>query len=172
MLSQQIGSTLRDARRGLAISQAELATRAGVTTRLVSEFERGVRPNVSLETALRILNEVGVVVQLGAPDGRSVRLVDPTRADAARDARAQARRMHWTGQQIRLTDEGKAPDAPTAKTLRLAAVQRVSVQAHAIARAPAASTPTPDARRQRESIAIAPTRRKNNVKRIPNRRKK
>ena len=75
MLAHQIGSTLREARQFLAISQAELATRAGVTTRLVSEFERGVRPNVSLETALRILNEVGVVIQLGAPNGQSMILL-------------------------------------------------------------------------------------------------
>lgn len=133
MLAQQIGSTLRDARRSLAISQAELATRAGVTTRLVSEFERGVRPNVSLETALRILNQVGVVIQLGAPNGRSVVLVDPAHANAGREARAQARRMHWVGRQIRLADEGEAPTAPAAKALRLGAVNRVSLQAHAIA---------------------------------------
>ena len=64
MLTDQVGSLLRSARKTLGLTQAELARRARVSERLWAEVERGERPNVSLETALRMLSEVGVTVRL------------------------------------------------------------------------------------------------------------
>jgi transcriptional regulator with XRE-family HTH domain len=62
MLSNRIGKLLRNARQQLNLSRAELARRAGVSARLVAELERGQRPNVSLESALKLLGIVGVSV--------------------------------------------------------------------------------------------------------------
>jgi transcriptional regulator with XRE-family HTH domain len=59
-----IASALREARRSRRMSIAELAASAGVSPRLISEFEQGKRPNVSLETALRLLTLVGVSLHL------------------------------------------------------------------------------------------------------------
>ncbi|MEO7963579.1 MAG: helix-turn-helix transcriptional regulator [Gemmatimonadaceae bacterium] len=90
-------------------TQKELARRVGVSERLWAEVERGERPNVSLETALRMLSEVGVGIRLDDPLGSSVVLHDPAAAAAAaaaRKARATIRRATWPGRQIRLAQEG------------------------------------------------------------------
>ena len=63
MLSAEIGRVLRDARKAQALSRAELAATSGVSVRLVAELERGERPNVSLETALQLLNALGIALR-------------------------------------------------------------------------------------------------------------
>ena len=133
MLVNQIGATIRLARKALSLSQKELAQRAQVATRLVGELERGERPNVSLETAFRILGEVGVSVRLFAPDGHVVVVAHPDAEDAARAARARVRRASWGGRQLRLRDEGGDDPASSSGASRLGAVTRISAQAHAIA---------------------------------------
>ena len=133
MLADQVGSLLKSARLTLGLTQRALARRAKVSERLWAEVERGERPNVSLETALRMLSEVGVTVRLNDPLGSSHELSDARSDVAARAARAVVRRATWTGTQTTLTVESVAPK--TGKSLdRLRAVGRVSEQAFAVTR--------------------------------------
>jgi len=92
-----LATALRDARRQQGLSIATLAVDAGVSPRLISEFEQGKRPNVSLETALRLLARVGVSVQLN-----SVPMDD---AQQARAQRAAVRRSSWTGSLSTLAEQ-------------------------------------------------------------------
>lgn len=134
MLSTQIADLLKSARKALGLSQKELAHRAGVSHRLWAEVERGERPNVSLETALRLLGEAGVTIRLTDPLGMSRELSNPS--TGARAARAAVRRATWQGRQIRLSAEGEELDDPPANTQgadRLAAVALISEQAFAVA---------------------------------------
>ena len=133
MLTDQVGSLLRSARKTLGLSQKELARRANVSERLWAEVERGERPNVSLETALRMLSQVGVSVRLNDPLGTSRELGDAQTTVAARAARAAMRRATWNGTQTTLSEESVPPKAGKAGG-RLRAVGQVSEQAFAIAR--------------------------------------
>jgi transcriptional regulator with XRE-family HTH domain len=122
-----IASTLREARRNRRMSIAELAVSAGVSPRLVSEFEQGKRPNVSLETALRLLALVGVSVRLHdtGPMGD---------AELARAQRAAQRRSRWTGSLSTLQAQVD-PSPPSLATARLGAVANASELATALQRA-------------------------------------
>lgn len=135
MLSERIGVLLMNARRQLNLSRRELARRGGVSTRLVAELERGQRPNVSLESALKLLNVVGVSVVVRAPNGAKAEIRDAAAAARERAARAARRRQTWTGRHIHLHDEGDDPRPGPSKTKRLAAVSQVSKQAYLIAAA-------------------------------------
>lgn len=139
-----VGEVLQRARNRLGISQADLGRRVGVSTRLVSEMERGERPNVSLATALRVLDEAGVTLRLTEASGSSIELGDPQRRAIAR---AAARRATWTGRMIRLDqDDDEAPASPDARD-RVLAVAEVSRQAFSIARGNA-SARKPASRRE------------------------
>ena len=124
MLSNAIGSALRQARTTHGISRAELAAQAGVSVRLVAEFERGQRPNVSLETALTLLQLVGLRLPFGD---------DASRTDVAdaRALRAARRRATWRGEKHRM---GNAPPPPIPESAveRLAAVTSASRLVYAI----------------------------------------
>lgn len=165
MLTAQIGDLLRTARKALYLSQAELAHRAGVSARLWSEVERGERPNVSLETALRMLGEVGVAVRLTDPMGTSRELRNPHADVAARTVRAAVRRATWQGRQIRLHEEGEETDDTSMiarGAARLGAVAHVSEQAFAVAGAPRVATKgaTVQSARKAATQAVAKARRK------------
>lgn len=127
-----VGELLKRARNTIGLTQVELAQRVGVSNRLLAELERGERPNVSLTTALRLMAEVGVKVQLTEPSGASVELGD---AETLARARAHVRRAHWTGRQLTLSDEGSDDPASTRAANRVAAVGVVSQQAFSLARA-------------------------------------
>ena len=58
-----LGSTLREARKRLALTQSELALAAGVGLRFVVDLERG-KPTVRLEQVLRVIDALGGVVLL------------------------------------------------------------------------------------------------------------
>lgn len=135
MLSESIGGLLNTARKQLNVSREELARRAGVSTRLVAELERGQRPNVSLETALKLLNAVGVSVIARAPNGAAAEIRGASAPVLERGARAARRRATWTGRQILLHDEDDAPPSGRSKSERLASVAQVSKQAYLIASA-------------------------------------
>ena len=137
MLSDPIGDLLRRARRQRNLSRAALAKRARVSVRLVAELERGQRPNVSLESALKLLRVVGVSVVATAPDGAAAEIRSvPAASD--RLARAARRRQTWTGRHLSLQGEGKDPGPAKSKATRLASVAQVSRQAFAIAASPPA----------------------------------
>ena len=135
MFSERIGRLLKNARRQLDLSREELARRGGVSTRLVAELERGQRPNVSLESALKLLNVVGVSVVLKAPTGAAAQIRGESAETLERAARAARRRQTWTGRHVFLHDEGGDPRPSGSKAKRLASVAQVSRQAHAIASA-------------------------------------
>ena len=109
------------------MSIAELAASAGVSPRLISEFEKGKRPNVSLETALRLLTQVGVSLHLH--DAAAAE--DP---DQARVARAARRRSQWTGS-LTTVQSQVDPSAPSSAAARLRAVANASALATALQRA-------------------------------------
>lgn len=135
MLSTSIGSLLLHARDQLNISRPELAQRCGVSGRLLAELERGQRPNVSLETCLKLLAAVGVSVRLTAPSGTVAEIRAPSAACLERAARAARRRQTWTGGHAPL--HGPESDPILARTLaaRVGSVARVSQQAYLIASA-------------------------------------
>jgi transcriptional regulator with XRE-family HTH domain len=122
-----LASTLRQARRRRGVSIAALAVEASVSPRLISEFEQGKRPNVSLETALRLLSLVGVSFRLHDP----AEATDPVQARAARAAR---RRDSWTGSLSSLQSQVD-PSAPVSAVERLGAVANASTLATGLQRA-------------------------------------
>jgi transcriptional regulator with XRE-family HTH domain len=109
------------------MSIAELAASAGVSPRLISEFEQGKRPNVSLETALRLLTLVGVSLHLHDA-------AEPTDSAPARAERAARRRNSWTGTLSALHAQA-APPSPSSSAARLRAVANASALATALQRA-------------------------------------
>ncbi len=135
MVNEQIGRVLRGARETLGLSQTAIARRAGVSTRLWAEVERGQRPNVSLHTAVRMLAEVGVSMSLSGVGGVAAVIRDVSLERASRAARAALRRASWTGRQILLADEGSDEMDMVAGVGRLSAVGRVSEQAYTVAHA-------------------------------------
>lgn len=133
MLTDQIADLIKVARKALGLTQKELASSAGVSHRLWAEFERGERPNVSLETALRMLGQVGITVRMTDAMGGSRELDAPGAALVGRAARAAARRATWRGRQLRLDQEGENDPASLTGAGRIAAVTLVSKQAFALA---------------------------------------
>jgi transcriptional regulator with XRE-family HTH domain len=102
-----LGYLLRNAREASGESRAALAARCGVSVRLVAELERGERPNVSFDTALRLMTAVGITAAFEAPGSGSWHAEDAT---AAAEARARHRRRTWTGRIARLDMADLAPD--------------------------------------------------------------
>jgi transcriptional regulator with XRE-family HTH domain len=98
---------------------------AGVSPRLISEVERGRRAHVSYETAMRLLELVGVRVTFDAQRANA--------SDAAR-LRAEQRRQRWTGEQSTLVQQAPPP-APSSAVARLCAVARASHLADELRRA-------------------------------------
>ncbi len=135
MLAEKVGAVLKTSRKALGLTQRELAQRVGVSERLWAEVERGERPNVSFETALRMLAEVGVSIRLDDPLGSTHLLHDPASVATARKARAAIRRATWQGRQIRLAQEGVNTIPLKGQANGLDAIARVSEQAFVLARA-------------------------------------
>jgi len=68
-----MAAAVRGRRTDLALSQAELARRAGVSRKWISEFEAG-KPTAELGLAIRVLEELGLVLDLtGGEDAASSR---------------------------------------------------------------------------------------------------
>lgn len=63
MTPEQIGSYARQKRRELSLRQQDLADLAGVSDRLIRDIEHG-KPTVQLNTLLRVLNVLGLHIQL------------------------------------------------------------------------------------------------------------
>jgi transcriptional regulator with XRE-family HTH domain len=132
MRSARVGALLALSRRQRNISQAELARRGDVSKRLVGEFERGARPNVSLETALALLEAAGVSVVLRAADGATAEIRPPNAAAAEREARAAQRRKTWSGGVVP-AHSAEDPRVGGSKSRRLGAVTQLSRGAFALA---------------------------------------
>ena len=141
MLSATIGRVVLAARKTQGMSRAVLAAQVGVSTRLVGEFERGERPNVSLETTLQLLTAVGVAFELVASERVTSAITGVGHDEAARAARAARRRATWTGSRAPLHAQHDPP-APADAVARLTAVAEVSRRAYAVASAPLVVVPT------------------------------
>lgn len=133
MLSHSLGPLLKSSREQLGLSRAALAAKAGVSMRLVAEFERGQRGNVSLESALRLFKVVGITVVARAPHGPAAEIRGTAAARLERAARAAHRRETWTGRHVHLRDSGDAPRAPRSLPRRIASVAAISDAAYVIA---------------------------------------
>lgn len=101
---------------------------------MLAELERGERPNVSLESALVLLQSVGVTMRLTDPAGNVVDTGDELTADMQRAIRAVRRRATWTGRRVHQHEAGEPPAPPRSGVGRLAEVTRVSASAFALAR--------------------------------------
>lgn len=66
---RDLAAAVRGRRKDLGLNQAQLAERAGVSRKWVSEFEVG-KPAAEFALVLRVLDELGFALQLApAPDG-------------------------------------------------------------------------------------------------------
>jgi transcriptional regulator with XRE-family HTH domain len=135
MLSKKLAELLQHARKQLGLSREELARRAQVSTRLVAELERGERPNVSLESALKLLSLVGVSINAKGPDGASAHIRNGDSISSERAARAALRRRTWTGAQVQLREAGVPPGGGRSHAERLSALSQLSKRAFALAAA-------------------------------------
>lgn len=127
-----LAQALRAARKRRGLSIAQLAAMAAVSPRLISELERGMRANVSFETAARLADLVGVAL---------IFETQPADADEAARRRAERRRQQWTGEQSTLSQHGPPPP-PVDAAERLTAVARASRLATGLQRAPRATAAT------------------------------
>jgi len=64
---RNLAAAVRGQRRDLGLTQAELATRAGVSRKWVYEFEAG-KPSAELRLILRVLDALGLTLELGYQD--------------------------------------------------------------------------------------------------------
>jgi HTH-type transcriptional regulator/antitoxin HipB len=60
---QQLGNTLRVARKKLGLTQPQLALAAGVGVRFIVDLEAG-KPTLRLENVMRVINALGGEIQL------------------------------------------------------------------------------------------------------------
>jgi transcriptional regulator with XRE-family HTH domain len=132
MLSAPIGATLRQARKARGVSREALAATVGVSVRLVAEVERGARPNVSLETALQLLQALGMRMAPvpGEHDLAETERLETERRD--RETRAAVRRATWVGSVSALAMDTPPPPSATVVE-RLAAVTQASNLVYALA---------------------------------------
>ncbi len=85
-----LGPLLKSSRQQLGLSRGALASKADVSMRLVAEFERGQRSNVSLESALRLFKTVG------SRSSRGRRTGSPPRSGGRRQRAWSAPRVRCT----------------------------------------------------------------------------
>jgi len=69
MTPHQLGTIVRSTRRGLALSQAQLAGAAGVGLRFLIELERG-KPTAHVGKALAVLDALGCRIDISPPAPR------------------------------------------------------------------------------------------------------
>ncbi|HEY0929120.1 MAG TPA: helix-turn-helix transcriptional regulator [Gemmatimonas sp.] len=136
----RLAALLRTHRQARGVTVVSLAAQVGVSPRLVSEFERGKRPNVSLETAMRLLQSVGAPVFPAMPP-----VADEA---AARADRAAHRRRTWRGSYATLSEQ--SPPAPSPHLAeRLTAVAAASQLAVGLRAAYQRQSETPAGRKRR-----------------------
>lgn len=63
---RQAGIEVRRARQLAGLTQAQLAARAGVSTRLISSLELGDNPGIQLDKLLRVLAALGLSLRIDA----------------------------------------------------------------------------------------------------------
>jgi len=146
-----LGALLKQARKRTGKTRQALAAEAGVSVRLVAEFERGQRPNVSLDTALRLFDLLGMHIDVRLPQTTAQRAGSAHVNDAAFAARAAHRRATWIGRHVSLHDDDSTVHVPQSAEEARGAVWRVSQLAHAVAEAPAAKNSRPRRARHKDA---------------------
>ena len=127
MENREIAEALRQARLRRGTTQRDIAAQVGVSTRLWAEFERGERPNVSLQTVLRMADALGL--QFTLADERSAAEIA---LSSARE-RAERRRAEWTGGHAPLGADIAPSGQKLTSTERFEAVAEASQLAYAFA---------------------------------------
>ncbi len=159
MLSATIGALLRGARTAQGMSRADLAERAGVSVRLVAELERGARPNVSLETALLLLQVLGIALRpVKVADDRPMDVPGRRHADIEqqeREARSAWRRATWVGA-VGARSTMRPPRPPSSIAARLSAVSQASTLASALARSAERAAPAATVDSERAAKRVRP----------------
>ena len=64
--SKQIGELVKATRKGLAVTQRDLAMTSGTGLRFISELEKG-KPTCQLSKVLTVLNTLGITIKLTPP---------------------------------------------------------------------------------------------------------
>lgn len=64
--STELGAAIRAARKGIKVTQKDLAMTAGVGLRYLIELERG-KPTARLEGVFKILQALGIKLNIDAP---------------------------------------------------------------------------------------------------------
>ncbi|HEY8287155.1 MAG TPA: helix-turn-helix domain-containing protein [Chloroflexota bacterium] len=79
---RDVAASVRGRRTDLDLSQAELARRAGVSRKWISEFEAG-KPTAEVGLVIRVLDELGIVLDLiSGEDAAPVRAAKRVDLDA------------------------------------------------------------------------------------------
>ena len=131
MENREIAEALRLARLRRGTTQRDIAAQVGVSTRLWAEFERGERPNVSLQTVLRMADAVGLRFTIA--DARP----EVEIAISSARERAERRRAEWTGGHALLGADIEPSVQLLTSAERFVAVAEVSQLAYAMAGAAA-----------------------------------
>ncbi|TMF20003.1 MAG: helix-turn-helix domain-containing protein [Chloroflexi bacterium] len=85
-IDQALGPTLKRLRHGAGMTQEELAERAGISARTVSDVERGLRTLVHQDTARRLISALGLSEEQGRRFGVLARGDEHEQAPAATTA--------------------------------------------------------------------------------------
>ena len=83
--ARTLGSTLRDARRRIGLTQPDLALAAGVGVRFIVDLEGG-KPTVRLEQVLRVVDALGGSLVLSGLDAGVGKRLKPTSAAKTHNA--------------------------------------------------------------------------------------
>ena len=88
------GQRMRQRRLQMGLSQGELSRRTGIPTPRLSEFENGVRPDMTLSTALKLARALGMSLDAlaGTWEDEAPPTPEPTAPDASAPAPAAPRR--------------------------------------------------------------------------------
>jgi HTH-type transcriptional regulator/antitoxin HipB len=78
---RDFAAAVRGRRRDLGMSQADLAARAGVSRKWIYEFEAG-KPNAELGLILRVMDVLGIQIELSLEQARGAGLDHAVDLDA------------------------------------------------------------------------------------------
>ena len=67
--AKQIGEVVKNTRKGMGVTQKDLALTSGTGLRFIIELEQG-KPTCQLEKTLTVLNTLGIKLELIPPVGK------------------------------------------------------------------------------------------------------
>jgi HTH-type transcriptional regulator/antitoxin HipB len=72
MTPEELGKVIRERRRGLKLSQRDLALTSGTGTRFIVDVEKG-KPTCEIGKILNVIQELGLVIEIGTGNGVPIR---------------------------------------------------------------------------------------------------